>query len=284
MSGQPPGACRAAEGSTSDRAGGSGLAIAICNDMTEVIAGGQQQDQGECGCATRPTIRTTPVRSRSAAPSGSVRRSGYCRRSVAGASGCGAGGGTTARGTRRRPWRRGRRRERAGPQLADDGARLDAAILVAVARAVQLERAHVPRRARHLAGAVARSTGGHVPVPRLGEVAAPGEEHRGSGGTEADDELRRAVAGRRPACVGPLMDADRPAPDRQPSRHAGIGLGSADGQPVGREPVGREGGRAAARQRRAHRRDATATRAAQSTATPSRCSGPGSRTPCAPRR
>ena len=59
----------------------------------------------------------------------------------------------TRRGRRRC---RGRRGEGTRRQLADDGARLDAAVLVLVARSVELERAHVPRGTGDLTGAVTR--------------------------------------------------------------------------------------------------------------------------------
>ena len=73
--------------------------------------------------------------------------------------------------------------------------------------AVELERAHVPRRAGHQGGAVARSAAGDVPVARLGEVAAPGQQHGRPGRSEADDEVGRAVAVQ-PSRVwpGPLIE------------------------------------------------------------------------------
>ena len=213
--------------------------------MTEVNPAATSRISASAGSDPSRPIRTTAVRWRSAVPSGSVRRSGYCRRSAGRRRRIGDRRRDDSAGNRRRPRRRGRRRQRAGPQLADDGARLDAAILVAVARAVQLERAHVPGRARHLAGAVARATARQVPEPRLGEMPTPGEEHRGSGGIEVDDELGCAVAGRRTCMFRTTDGGDRPAPDRQPSRHPGIVLGSTDGEAVSREAIGRESSRAA---------------------------------------
>ena len=166
------------------------------------------------------------------------------------------GGVTTARVVGGRG--RGRRSEREGRQLADDGARLDAAVLVLVAGSVELERAHVPRRAGHLAGAVALAARGHVPEARLGEVAAPREEHGRAGRHEANRELGGAVAAGRARVGRPADRRDRAAPDRQSADDPGIGLRVADRQAVGPEPVGREGAVVRRRHRRAHRRDAAA--------------------------
>ena len=178
------------------------------------------------------------------------------------ALGVGAGARGGGRRSRCRPQGPAPARGRKGtrPQLTDDGARLDAAILVLVARPVELQRAHVPRRTRHLAGAVADAADGEVPVAGLRQVATPRQENGRPARVEMDGELRGAVARRRTGMGGAADGPDRPAPDGQPSRDARIILGTADGQTVGREPVGREGGRVLTRHRRAHRRDAAATR------------------------
>ena len=74
---------------------------------------------------------------------------------------------------RRRSRRRRRRRQGERRQLADDRARLDAAVLVAIARAVELERSHVPRarptpRRRRRAAAA-----GQVPERATGRGGRP---------------------------------------------------------------------------------------------------------------
>ena len=114
---------------------------------------------------------------------------------------------------------------------------------------------------------------GEVPVGGLREVATPRQEHGRPARGEVDGELRGAVAAGRTGMARAADGRDRPAPDGQPSRDARILLGAADRQTVGREPVGREGGRAVTRHRRAHRRHAAATRAADRAATPNPCPG-----------
>ena len=106
------------------------------------------------------------------------RRAGcHGRRRPAGADG-GRGRPSPApsrRGVTGRRRGRGRgRRAAPGRQLADDRARLDAPILVLVARAIELERPHVPRRAgdvrRRHRGAPPR---GRVPVGATGRGGRP---------------------------------------------------------------------------------------------------------------
>ena len=159
---------------------------------------------------------------------------------------------------RRRP--RGRKGTR--PQLTDDGARLDAAILVLLPAPSSWSVRMCHGAPGHLAGAVADAAGGQVPVrdcarwpPHARSTADPLE-------VKLTTNSAVLLPPGRPGMVGAADGADRPAPDGQPSRDPRILLGAADRQTVRREPVGREGGGAVTRHRRAHRRHAAATRAA----------------------
>ena len=163
----------------------------------EVVRSDRGLDRRSTSAARSPRHRPgRPDRSGHRGCRGRVRL-GRAQAAVGGAAG---GAGRPRVGGCRR--RKGERR-----QLADDRAGLDASILVLVAGGVQLERSHVPRRARHLAGSIGWTARGAVPVRRLGEMATPGEEH----GREPVERKRTRKSAELlpfgdPEWVGPLIE------------------------------------------------------------------------------
>ena len=73
-----------------------------------------------------------------------------------------------------------------------------------------------------LARAVARPAARLVPVRRLGQVAAPCQQHGPTGCRELHDEIGGAVAVRRAGVNRAADRGDRPAPDRQPAGCGGV--------------------------------------------------------------
>ena len=97
----------------------------------------QSRDRGRDGRDVRVPLRRARIRrARRRARGGRRRGRGRSRRRA-------RGGRRRSRGRSRRRGRQGQRR-----QLADDRARLDAPVLVLVARSIELERPHVPRARR----------------------------------------------------------------------------------------------------------------------------------------
>src|SRR4029078_10107775 len=121
-------------------------------------------------------------------------------------------------------------------------ARLDAAVLILVAGPIELERAHMPRRPGHERGAVACAAAGGVPIPGLGEVAAPCQEDGRPRRAEADEDVGGAVAVDVARVASAADRRDGPAPDREAARGTGIALGARDRQAIRLERVGRDGG------------------------------------------